>query len=141
MDRRHLLVSVSTAQLLTGVAGQLLAVKRRLAFDVTVIGWKGQPDRVLRDSWLIGTGVSAPVVMLACQAAATAQLSRRPSARAARTLGVLGAVMVGGYLVERETRKALSPRSWDRLATPVIGAAVGLAALMGGLGLGGHADL
>ena len=45
------------------------------------------------DSWLIGTGLSAPVVMLTSQAIATLRLAAGPNQRARRTLGALGAVM------------------------------------------------
>jgi hypothetical protein len=129
------LVAISTAQLVAGTAGQVLAVRRGLAFDIAVIGWKGRPDRVARDSWLLGTGLSAPVLMLAIQAAATARLAAGGSQDYARALGVLGAAMTGGYLVEHEFRKAVTPTSWDRAITPVAVAGFALALAMARLGL------
>ena len=137
--QRRLLVVVSSAQLAAGFAGQVVALRRQLPFNVAVIGWRGRPDRVAKDSWLFGTGVSAPVVMLALQAAATVRLARAPSGVAARTLGILGALMVGGYLVEAETRKALGRRGRDPVVTPVAAAGLALAAPMAYLGLGGQA--
>jgi hypothetical protein len=138
MNRRSVLVAVSTAQLAAGVAGQVLALQRGLAFDIALLQWKGRRDQVARDSWLIGTGVSAPVSMLATQGIATAGLAKRPSAAAARVLGMLGAAMVAGYLVERETRVALTPRTWDPMVTPVTATGVGLATAMAYLGLSGR---
>src|SRR5689334_1779793 len=125
MDRRKILVAVSGAQLTAGIAGQTLAVRRRLAFDIALISWCGRPDRVAHDTWLLGTGVSAPVTMLATQAGATARLAIGPAQQAERVLGLLGAAMVGGYLVEREFRAAMKPSGWDgashRLLSPAPG--------------------
>ena len=70
MDSRKYLVAVSAAQLVAGISGQLVALRERRSFDIALLGWRGQPDRVARDSWLLGTGLSAPVVMLSTQAAA-----------------------------------------------------------------------
>ena len=112
-------MAISAAQLLAGVAGHLIAVRQHRAFDVAVIGWRGRPDRVARDSWLIGTGLSAPVVMLAAQVVATARLALGPSPAASGTLAGLGVVMSCGYLVEQEFRNAVSPAGWDRRVTPV----------------------
>jgi hypothetical protein len=139
MNARPWLVAVSTAQLAAGVAGQVLALRRGLAFDIALLCWRGRRDRVLRDSWLIGTGVSAPVSMLAAQAVLTSRLAHRPSGAASRALGTLGAAMVAGYLVEHETRAALSPRSIDPLATPVTASGLGLAVGMAWLGWRRHA--
>src|SRR5689334_1777620 len=135
MDRRKILVAVSGAQLAAGIAGQTLAVRRRLAFDIALISWCGRPDRVAHDTWLLGTGVSAPVTMLATQAGATARLAIGPVQQAERVLGLLGAAMVGGYLVEREFRAAMKPSGWDGAVTPVALAGAGLAAVMAALGL------
>ena len=131
---RQALVRVAAIQLAAGVAGNLLAVHRRLPFDIALVGWAGRRDRVLRDSWLFGTGVSAPVTMMAAQAVATTQLARGHSQAAIATLGTLGALMVGGYLIERETRTALTPCSWDPIATPIAATGVMLAAAMAALG-------
>jgi hypothetical protein len=135
VSTRRILVAVSAAQLGTGIAGQVLALKRGLAFDIALVGWRGRPDRVARDSWLLGTGISAPVAMLTIQGAATARLALGPSAAAARALGMLAAAMIGGYLIERETRTALAPGGSDGIVTPVVAAALGLCVPMAGLGL------
>lgn len=139
MSQRRLLVAISTAQLVAGTAGQVLALRRGLPFDIALIGWKGRTDRVFRDSWLLGTGLSAPVVMLTVQAVATARLGSRPNPGAARLLGALGAVMIAGYLVERQTRAVLTPGSWDPIATPVASVGLSLAVPMARLGLSGRA--
>jgi hypothetical protein len=136
MNRRQALVVVSGAQLLAGIAGQALAVRRRLAFDIALISWRGGRDRVAHDTWLLGTGLSAPMTMLAAQAAATVRLAMRPDPLAVRMLGLLGSAMVGGYLVEREFRAAMKPSGWVRTVTPVVVAGAGLAPVMAGLGLG-----
>lgn len=138
MSRQNL-VAISAAQLVAGIAGQLLARRRGLAFDIAVIGWKGRPDRVAGDSWLLGTGLSAPVTMLAAQAAATAHFAATGSQNSARALGLLGAAMVGGYLVEQEFRTAMTPATWDGAVTPVAAAGFALAVAMGRLGLSGRA--
>jgi hypothetical protein len=130
VHRRQALVRVAAIQLMAGVAGNLLAIHRQMAFDIALLGWRGGREHVLRDSWLLGTGVSAPVTMLTAQAAATTRLAHGHSPAATATLGTLGALMVGGYLVERETRSALTPRTWDPVATPLAAAGLGLAAAM-----------
>jgi hypothetical protein len=134
MSRRPL-VAISAAQLVAGAAGQLLALRRGLAFNIAVIGWKGRSDRVATDSWLLGTGLSAPVTMLAAQAAVTVHFAATGSQNSARALGTLGAAMTGGYLVEQEFRKAMTPASWDRAITPVAAAGLALALAMARLGL------
>jgi hypothetical protein len=138
MSRRHL-VAISAAQLVAGAAGQLLALRRGLAFNIAVIGWKGRPDRVAKDSWLLGTGLSAPDTMLAAQAAATVHFAATGSHNSARALGVLGAAMTGGYLVEQEFRKAMTPARWDRAVTPVAAAGFALAVAMARRGLSSRA--
>lgn len=137
MRSRRVLATVSAVQLAAGVAGQLVALRDGRAFDITVLGWGGRSDRLRRDSWLLGTGLSAPVVMLATQAVATARLSRQHSPVAARALGVLGAVMTGGYLVEREFRLAGSGCGWDPVGTPVAATGFALSVAMAALGLRG----
>lgn len=80
--------------------------------------------------------MSAPVFMLASQALATARLAVAPSEPAACTLGVLGALMASGYLIEHEFRAALlSPGEWDPVVTPVAAVGFTLALAMAGLGL------
>jgi hypothetical protein len=132
MSRRELLVRISTVQLAAGIAGNLVAIRRRRNYDVGFL--RGRPGTVVRDSFLLGTAYSAPVSMLAVQAWATRNLARGPDDGARRMLGVLGVVMVPGYLLERFGRAHLTPTGFDPVETPVV--AVGLlgAAAMGVLG-------
>jgi hypothetical protein len=132
---RRALVAVSGAQLAAGVVGQLVALRQRRSFDIELLGWRGRPDRVARDSWLIGTALSAPVSMLTIQAAATVRLGLGPSRSATRILGSLGAAMVCGALLEREVRGALIPAGWNRTTTPLAAAVPALALAMAALGL------
>ena len=128
MGRRRTLVAISAAQLAAGVAGQLIAVRDRRSFDIALLGWRGRPENIVKDSWFLGTGLSPPVTMLVTQAVATIRLATAPSPVATRTLGVLGAAMTCGYLAEREFRSAFSTAGLDPAVTPV--AAVGLALSM-----------
>lgn len=142
MTARWTLVAVSAAQLAAGAIGRYVALRDRRPFDVPV-HWQGRPERVGRDSWLLGTGLSAPGLMLGVQAAATARLAAGPSAMATRTLGVLGACMVGGYLIEREVRSAMTPTGFDPVVTSVVSAGLVLAASMAALAVAlnaGQAD-
>lgn len=126
---------------MAGVAGQLVALREGRSFDIALVGWRGQPERVARDSWLLGTGLSAPVVMLAVQAAATVRLGAGPSLTATRTLGLLGAAMACGYLVEQEFRSAaLSPAGWIPTRTPIAAAGFAFAVAMAASGLRGHVN-
>jgi hypothetical protein len=43
--------------------------------------------------------------------------------------------MTGGYLVEKEFRRAMAPRTWDRMLTPICAVAFGLTLMMAVLGL------
>jgi hypothetical protein len=122
------LVLVSAAQLSTGIAGLALALRRRHPYDVPLM--HGRRDAIGRQSLLMGTALSAPSAMLATQAIATAVLARRHSAPAARVLGVLGATMVPGYLVERLTRQGLLRGAWDSAELRVTLAGLTLAAGM-----------
>jgi hypothetical protein len=135
MSERRALVLVSAAQLAAGVAGQLIAVRDRRSFDIALLRWRGRPQNVLKDSLLLGTGLSAPVTMLVTQAVATIRLATAPSPVAARTLGVLGAAMACGYLVEREFRSAFSPAGLDPTVTPVAAAGFALSVAMARSGL------
>jgi len=135
MSRRQALVWTSTAQLAAGVAGQLIAVRDQRSFDIALLGRRGEPEDVVRDSWLTGTGLSAPIFMLVTQAVATIRLATAPSPLATRTLGVMGAVMACGYLVEREFRSAFSPGGLEPDVTPVAAAGFALAVAMARSGL------
>ncbi len=80
------------------------------------------------------------VVMLTAETVLTTQLALRPSLRATRILGSLGAAMSCGYLVEQEFRDALSPGGWDRLITPVAAAGLPPFRINGGLWVSGNAS-
>ena len=136
MEENRMLAAVSVAQLASGLGGMALAIRRRHAFDVPF--WRGQPSAVGRDCVLMGTALSAPVVMVAAQTWAIAALLRRPDASAERALGGLGAAMTAGYLGERLVRQRLIPAGWDKAETPVVVAGISLAAAMTVLGLRPH---
>jgi hypothetical protein len=132
---RWVLVAVSTAQLAAGVAGNLVALRERKPFDIALVDWRGQPERMARDSWLFGTGLSAPIVILIIQALATGRLATRPSTLGTQALAVLGGAMAGGYLIEGEFRKAVSPSGWHRVVSPIAAAGFVLAFGMAALGV------
>jgi pimeloyl-ACP methyl ester carboxylesterase len=130
--RSRLLAAVSVAQLATGVAGMVVALRRRHPYDVFWL--HGPTDAIARDTILKGTALSAPVSNLLVQAAVAAVVARRPSRGAARALGGLGALQVAGYLGEQLVRRRLRPSGWDRVETPLAVAGIGLAAAMAALG-------
>ena len=124
---------MSAAQLACGLWGMAVGIRRHRAFDLPF--WHGQESAVSRDSLLMGTALSAPVVMLGAQAWATAALAWRPDPAAQRVLGGLGAAMTAGYLAERLVRQRLLPSGWDPAETPVVTAGMSLAVVMALLGL------
>lgn len=126
------LAAVSVVQLGLGVAGLRRALRDRITYDIGIL--RGSPQRIGVEQWVLGTGLSASGLMLALQAVCTAQLLVRPRRKAARMLGVLGAVMVVGYPAERSVRAAW--RHWDPRLTPMTIAAPLLAVAMAALGLG-----
>jgi hypothetical protein len=130
--RSRLLAAVSVAQLATGVAGMVVALRRRHPYDV--FWMHGRADAIARDTILKGTALSAPVSNLLVQAALTAVVARRPSRGAARALGGLGALQVAGYLGERLVRRRLRPSGWDAVESPLVAVGIGLAAAMAALG-------
>jgi pimeloyl-ACP methyl ester carboxylesterase len=130
--RSRLLAAVSVAQLATGAAGLVVALRRRHPYDV--LWMRGRADAIARDAMLKGTALSPPVSNLLVQAALTAVAARRPSRGAARALGGLGALQVAGYLGERLVRRRLRPSGWDAVETPLILASLGLAGAMAALG-------
>jgi hypothetical protein len=132
MTPRRALVAVSAGQLAANVAGLAVALGRRRAYDVGFL--RGSPDRIGRDAWWAGTAYSAPVTMLVAQSWAIARLRAAPDDGAQRLLGMLGAVMVPGYLMERYDRQHLRPGGWDPVETPVVVAGLSLAAAMAVLG-------
>jgi hypothetical protein len=126
------LVGVSLAQLACGLTGTAVAIRRGHAYDVGFM--RGSPERVARDSILSGTALSAPVTMLTAQAALTAVVATRGSARAATGLQLLGALMTSGYLAERLVRHRLGRRGWEPFESPLVAAGVGLSVGMSVLG-------
>jgi hypothetical protein len=139
MNGRGPLVAVSAAQLAAGLAGLVVALRRRRAYDVWLPSGldapfrAGAPEHVVRDAVWAGTAYSAPVPMLLAQGWSLGRLTARPDQRAARDLAVLGSLMVPGYLVERWGRTSL--RRWDPVETPVVAVSLGLAAAMVPLGM------
>ncbi|MGY1801699.1 hypothetical protein ACI78T_00270 [Blastococcus sp. SYSU D00922] len=123
MAHRRALVAASAVQLAAGLAGQVVALRRRKHYDIPFM--TGSPANVGRDSWWLGTAFSAPSYMLGSQAWAIATLRRRPEERARAALRLLGTSMIPGYLLERQCRRRLTPGSLDRVETPIV--AVGLA--------------
>jgi pimeloyl-ACP methyl ester carboxylesterase len=128
----RLLVAVSAAQLASGVAGMVVALRRRRPYDL--LWMHGRADTIARDTILKGTALSAPVSNLLAQAALTAVLARRPSRGAARALGGLGALQLPGYLGEGLVRRRLRPSGWDAVESPLAVAGIGLAGAMAVLG-------
>jgi pimeloyl-ACP methyl ester carboxylesterase len=126
--RSRLLAAVSVAQLATGVAGMVVALRRRRPYDL--FWMHGRADTIARDTILMGTALSAPVSNLLVQAALTVLVARRPSRGAARALAGLGAVQVAGYLGERLVRRRLRPSGWDAVESPLAAAGIGLATAM-----------
>lgn len=132
MTPRRRLVAISSAQLAGGLAGLSIAVRRRRSYDLGFL--RGRPEHVVRDSLSLGTAYSAPAPMLAAQVWAVRRLARGPDDGARRMLGMLGALMVPGYLMERYVRAHLRPGGWDAVETPVVALSVALAAAMAVLG-------
>ena len=115
-------MAASAVQLSLGLSGLAVAVMRRRAYDTPLM--RGNPDRVVRDSIPFGTALSAPIPMLVVQAASTLRLAAKPHRRSARTLGILGAVMTVGYLLERLARQRLTAAGWDPVETPIAAGAL-----------------
>src|SRR5215207_9075784 len=55
---------------------------------------------------------------------------------AAKVLGALGALNIGGYAGERVVRERLRPSGWDHVEAPVAVVSLALATAMAALGLG-----
>lgn len=126
------LVRASTAQFAAGLAGQVVALRRRHPYDIPLL--RGRADAVGRDSWYLGTALSAPVVMLVPHAWAVARLAAGPDERARQVLRVLGGVMIPGYLLERLCRHRLTPGGFDPVETPIVVAGLAGAVAMAALG-------
>jgi hypothetical protein len=131
-NRSRLLMAVSVAQLATGVAGLVVALRRRHPYDV--FWMHGRSDRIARDTILRGTALSTPVSNLLVQTVLTALVARRPSQGATRALGGLGALQVAGYLGERLVRRRLRPSGWDPVESPLVVAGIGMAGAMAVVG-------
>jgi len=140
MASRRILMRVASAQLGAQLLGLGVAARRGLPYDVRVMGMRGEVDEIGRDLWDKGTALSAPITMLGTQAVAIVLVATYPSASvgraAAKTLGVLGAVNVGGFLGERVVRDRLRPGGWDPVETPIAVVGLGLSTAMAVLGLG-----
>ena len=78
--------------------------------------------------------------MLGTQAVAIALVATNSNVSvgrvAAKVLGGLGALNIGGYLGERVVRERLRPSGWDQVETPVAVVSLALATVMAALGLG-----
>lgn len=138
MDADRRLAAVSAVQLMTGLGGLVIGVRRRLPSNPLFVPIEFPTAHIARDSILFATARSAPGVMLAAQAAATVSLLHEPGARARKLLGVLGAIMVFGYLVERES--PLWPGHGGRIDTPLYAGGLVGAVAMARLGLRGAGD-
>jgi hypothetical protein len=87
-DRAQLLAAVSAAQLASGVAGMVVALRRRHPYDV--FWMHGQAEQMARDTLFRGTALSVQLSNLVVQAALTAVVAARPSRRAQQALDALG---------------------------------------------------
>ena len=114
------LALVSAGQLACGLAGMGVAVRRRRFFDVALVHMRGSPQRVLQESVFNGTALSAPVTMLTLQGVAIAGVARRSSKGWARVLGILGALMVPGFMSERHVRHILSRNGWEPVESLLV---------------------
>jgi hypothetical protein len=132
MTRDRRLAVLSGAQLAAGVLGMAIAVRRRHHYDFLFM--HGRPERVARDTVLMGTAFSAPVTMLTTQAVATVQLWRGPSRSALLVVAALGIAMVPGYLGEMLVRRRLTRSGYDPVETPIVIAGITLAAMTALLG-------
>ena len=123
----------AATQLGLGVLGMAVALKRHHPYDFLML--HGRSDKVARDSLLMGTAFSAPVVMLVAQGGAVVQVLRGETQPADRVLAGLGIAMVPGYLGEALLRRRLHRSGFDRIESPLVVGGIGLAAAMAVLGL------
>lgn len=99
---------VSLVQLVLGLIGLRRGLDGGLVPDVP--GMKpGKKKDIARRQWVDGTALSAPGVMLVAQglAGVIVLFGWKPRRLAARVLGVLGAIMVLGYPLERTWRESM----------------------------------
>ena len=118
MAHRSVLPAIASVQLAAQLVGHLVALRRRLHFDVPFM--TGSPDHVGRDWLWFGTAYSAPSYMVAAQVWAIARLLRGPDERAQRALRLLGTGMCFGYPSERMNRARLHPGHFDPVETPIV---------------------
>ncbi len=128
MERSRWLAVASAVQLASDVAGFVIADRRRLPADPVGVHLNIPRTHMVRNSVLLGTGESAPLVMVAAQAWATYRLMRGPDETARKTLQALGAAMVGGCLIERGS--PLWPGHRERWATTAFAMSLAGAAAM-----------
>jgi hypothetical protein len=135
LPRQRILAAVSLLQLVTGLAGMAVALRRGHPYDVRIVRLRGRPDRIARDSLLLGTALSAPVVMMAAQGVLIGLVRGHAKTFAVPVLGGLGATLVAGYLGETLVRRRLSASGWDVVESPLLTVAIALASSMAALGL------
>ncbi len=128
MERSRWLAVTSAVQLASDVAGFVVADRRRLPADPVGVHLHIPRTHMVRNSVLLGTAESAPLVMVAAQAWATYRLMRGPDETARKILQALGAAMVGGCLIERGS--PLWPGHRERWATTVFAVSLAGAAAM-----------
>jgi hypothetical protein len=128
VDRPRALLAVATAQLACGLAGLVVAFRRRYPYEFLWL--RGRPEQLSRDWVTMGTALSAPAPMLVAQAALIAVLRKGPSRRATQGLQLLGATMVIGYLGERHVRHRLSRAGWHPSESLLAAFGIAFAAAM-----------
>ena len=126
-----LLGVISAVQLAMGLVGLRKALRDGTEYDLGFT--RGSPETMKRDLWFMGTNLSAPAWMLLAQALATVLLMTRHRSRAAKAVGILGALMSLGYPAEKSVRQAW--RHPNRSITALTGVAELLAVSMAWLGL------
>jgi hypothetical protein len=126
-----LLGVISAAQLGLGLLGVRKALRDGTAYDLGFL--RGSPATMKRDLWFMGTNLSAPAWMLLAHVLATVLLMTRHRSRAAKALGILGAMMSLGYPAEKSVRQAW--RHPNRSITALTVVAELLAVSMAWLGL------
>lgn len=114
----RLLGVVSLVQLMLQLVGLRKALDNGLVPEVPGFAPRRKKEMAARH-WTDGTALSAPSFALVLQAVATlfALFGDRRRLAAARTLGVLGAIMSIGYPLERIWRQSLVDR--DRALMPL----------------------
>jgi hypothetical protein len=117
--RAQLLAAVSAAQLVSGVAGMVVALRRRHPYDV--FWMHGETEKIARDTLFRGPALSAPVSNLLIQPALTAVVAARPSRRARQALGALRGPIGAWYVGERLVRQRLRPSGWGVDGVPAAG--------------------